>query len=401
MLTRTLALALSLLSANTYALSFNEALSLAEQNAPEIAARRAADEAATEMSNAAGLLPNPKLSLGIDDVQLSGDSRFDLSKSKRSIGVMQEFPSASKRLAERQMAQAEQAANQRQSLATRLSVRQEVANAWLSLYFVAKKIDQLQAQQQENQLMQTKAKASLAATGGANEALSAQLEGLMLADELDALHAEQQQAQAQLARWIGPKAAEQSVTGSLPAFVMQLAKADGLQTQPEMQMAQAQLTSSQAQLALANAQKDVDWGVELGYARGTMGDNMGMLKVSIDMPWFSSGRIAPQERAALANIARSQAEVAVRQASLQQNYTTLSAEYRALQSQLQRQATQVLPLLEQQVALAVANYRAGSASADQVLSARTQKLKSQLRQIELQSQLASKATQIHFLTGEQ
>lgn len=143
MLTRTLALALSLLSANTYALSFNEALSLAEQNAPEMAARRAADEAATEMSSAAGFLPNPKLNLALDDVQLSGDSRFDLSKSKRSIGVMQDFPSESKRQAERQMAQAELSASQRQSLAIRLNVRQEAANAWLTLYFVEQKNRQI------------------------------------------------------------------------------------------------------------------------------------------------------------------------------------------------------------------------------------------------------------------
>src|SRR5258705_11000339 len=98
---------LSLLSGSTGVnadpLSFSAALTLAEGSSADIEAQTAGLEAARSASRAAGALPDPKLALGVDNLPVTGPDQWRVDRdfmTMRKIGVMQDFPSGSKRQAE-------------------------------------------------------------------------------------------------------------------------------------------------------------------------------------------------------------------------------------------------------------------------------------------------------------
>src|SRR3569623_1889097 len=81
-------------------LSFNAALALAVREAPMLRAESAQVDAARQAAIPAGELPDPKLTLGLDNVPVEGVDRFSLSgepMTMQRIGVMQEFPNNAKR----------------------------------------------------------------------------------------------------------------------------------------------------------------------------------------------------------------------------------------------------------------------------------------------------------------
>ncbi|MCV4594398.1 heavy metal RND transporter, partial [Escherichia coli] len=72
-----------------------QALLIAEQQAPALAARRAGADAAQQQRTAAGRLPDPKLSVGVENLPVSGPDRFSWNRESmtmRRVGVMQDVP---------------------------------------------------------------------------------------------------------------------------------------------------------------------------------------------------------------------------------------------------------------------------------------------------------------------
>ena len=83
-----------------HALSFAEALDLAEQHSPRITAQRLQIDAASSTLKAAGTLPDPKLSVGIENFPISGMDRFSLTRESMTmqrLALMQEVPNRAKR----------------------------------------------------------------------------------------------------------------------------------------------------------------------------------------------------------------------------------------------------------------------------------------------------------------
>ncbi len=68
-----------------HALGFAEALDLAEQQSPRIAAQRLQIDAASSTQKAAGTLPDPKLSVGIENFPVSGMDRFSLTRESMTM----------------------------------------------------------------------------------------------------------------------------------------------------------------------------------------------------------------------------------------------------------------------------------------------------------------------------
>ncbi len=91
-----LALPLGLAShAHSAPLTFANALELAEQHSPALAAQTAGIAAARSMTRPAGTLPDPKLLLGVENVPVSGPdagSLTDDGMTMQTFGLMHEFP---------------------------------------------------------------------------------------------------------------------------------------------------------------------------------------------------------------------------------------------------------------------------------------------------------------------
>ena len=120
--------------AHAQPLGLAEALRLAEARSPQLAAQRAAAEAASVLVPAARENPDPKLVAGIENVPVEGSDRWSLNAdfmTMRRIGVMQEFVRGEKR----DLRESRAAAEARRELAVlemqRADLRREVATAWI------------------------------------------------------------------------------------------------------------------------------------------------------------------------------------------------------------------------------------------------------------------------------
>ncbi|MEJ2795279.1 TolC family protein [Iodobacter sp. LRB] len=388
--------------ASAQALTLDEALIAAQNYAPDLIVSRSGAAAAQSLTLSAGALPDPKLSFAIDNLPLEGEDQYRIGKSMRSIGLMQEFPNAGKRAAERQIATAAWQASSAQYRFAQLNVQRATTLAWLSLYYTQEKAQILDAQVIENQNSLSLSRAAIAGGGTVDNALAAQLETQQLADARDDLKSEVQQARALLARWIGPDRAREAVNGPLPVWQREPASEDQsvqFSKQPDLHAASSQISAARAELALMEAGKRPDWGVELALQRSDMGQNQAMVKVSFDLPFFTASRQDPKIAAATANLQRAEAEKTARSAGYRQQYAELNAQGDALTSQLQRLKQQTLPLIQKQTELALAGLQSGKANSNAVLEARKTKRVAQLRVLDLTSRLASIQAQIFFLTG--
>jgi cobalt-zinc-cadmium efflux system outer membrane protein len=118
-------------------LTFDQALARAAETAPSLKAATLKADAARSAGRAAGSLPDPRLSLGLDNVPVTGPmaGRFgDDEMTMASVGVMQDVPSGAARRAEVGRAEAEVRVADAQTLAAAREVRLATALAWVDLY---------------------------------------------------------------------------------------------------------------------------------------------------------------------------------------------------------------------------------------------------------------------------
>mgnify|MGYP000072317048 CR=1 FL=1 len=123
----TLLAGIGLAGNQAHALGFAEALDLAEQHSPRITAQRLQIDAASSSQKSAGTLPDPKLSVGVENFPISGMDRFSLTRESMTmqrLALMQEVPNRAKRDAQIASAQAK-VERERATLAVqRLQIRQ-------------------------------------------------------------------------------------------------------------------------------------------------------------------------------------------------------------------------------------------------------------------------------------
>ncbi|MDR2364765.1 MAG: TolC family protein [Zoogloeaceae bacterium] len=394
------------------ALSFDEAQSRAA-SAPEVLFGLANETAAAELSKAAGQLPDPRLVLSVDDLMREGDARYRLNDSKRMLGVMQEFPAASKREAERQKAAAARAESARMREYALLAARREVSLLWLELYFLTQKEALLQANADEIRRRQKTSVAALSGGGSPEAALGALLDQQRLDDSFDLLHRDLQLARARLARWIGPLAPAETASGALPVWAQNApdAGADATVGSPpaakpdaeitdaaiELRASQARVQMAQAELQMAQADKDANWSMEIGFGQDAMGQSMMMAKVGFSLPVFASARQNPRIAAARSRLAGVEADHLLRKAEFTRQREELLAEEAALSAMLRRLAEETLPLLNRGIALAEAAFSGGKGSADMLIEARERQIAAQLRLLDLEAARAAARARLYFL----
>ncbi|EMU5675346.1 TolC family protein, partial [Pseudomonas aeruginosa] len=137
------------------ALTLDEALRLAEREAPSLAAQAANQDAAMQAAIPAGELPDPKLALGIQNFPIEGDARGSLTRdfmTMQMVGVMQEVPNRAKRRARVEAAQAGIDSADALERVERLKVRRETALAWIGGFAVEQKLQLFQTLYDENRL---------------------------------------------------------------------------------------------------------------------------------------------------------------------------------------------------------------------------------------------------------
>jgi cobalt-zinc-cadmium efflux system outer membrane protein len=356
-------------------LTLERAVELARTNAPQLQAQAAAMESAEAIAVAAGRLPDPSLVVGIDNLPVTSDDAWSISRdfmTMRKIGVMQDFPNARKRSAQRASAQAAVSVVRSETAQADLDIARAAAEAWVEVYATDQLEKNLRALRPELELQ---AKAVTAALGSARassaDALTAQAAILDLDDRLLEAHRAQRAARITLGRWIGDEPSTASLS-SAPSFdqlpVARNTVLTTLHQHASVLAFQAQLALAQTQIDLATAEKHPDWSAELAYAkRGDAFSDMVSLEFKVGLPIFSRNRQDPAIAAKRAEYRRLES---LRDAELRMHTEEVASTLAAWQSAHDRSElfrTERLPLARQRAQAALAGYRSGNSGLMDVL----------------------------------
>ena len=386
------------------ALTLEQTLALAEREAPALAAQAANLEAARSAAIPAGELPDPRLSLGLRNVPIEGESRLrlgDEAMTMQTIGLMQEVPNRAKRQARVDVAEADVALAGVQQRIARLAVRRQAAEAWIATLSVERKLALFKELYRENRLFARAVEARIAGGGGsAADSVLPRQEAALLAEQEDNLLRSQTVARAALRRWVG-EAARQPLSGDWPRWQDDASHYQyHLQHHPELMAFDPLTRQAEAKVREASADKrpDWNWGVEYG-RRESLGD-MVSLNFSFDLPLFAGSRQDPRIAAERARLGRIEAE---REAALRMHTEELDgrlAELEQLERTLTRLDDTLLPLAEEKVRLAMADYQGGRGELMSLVKARQALLETRLRRIDVARDRALANARLQFAFGD-
>lgn len=393
------------LNSVTHALTFEEALRLAERQAPQVQATEQGIAAARLMEIPAGELPDPKVALGVDNLPIDGADQYSLTRdfmTMRRIGLMQDVPNAGKREARVAAAQGQVAVAEAQARVARLAVQRETAVAWIARESTERQLARIEELLRENALLAAALPARIA--GGkamAADFVAPRQEAAMIEERRDELNARREQAIAALRRWVGA-AADAPLQGSTPDWpIVRTTLEHRLHQHPELLVFHARERVSDAEIAGAQAEKKPDWGVELAYQqRGPQYSNMVSLQFSFDLPVFTGSRQDPKIAAKRAERASLDAE---REVTLREHAAMLEsdfADYQRLSNAHKRQRDVLLPLAQERVDLATAAWRGGQGSLTDLIAARRERIDAELRAIALDGERRQVAARLHYAWGD-
>ena len=387
-------------------LSLDEALRIAQGNAPALNAALDGARAARELAVVAGQLPDPVLRLGVDNLPVNGPDQGSLTRdfmTMRRVGVMQEYVSADKRALLRQRAEidATRLDATRRSLAAKL--RRDVAAAWLDRYFAIRARELLQTLEAEVGIQlrtldsQVRAGKAVPADLPAASALLLQTQDRMLM-----VDRQERLAQIALARWLG-KDAERDLATAPDIDILAVSPTDAalVASAPSVREHASEAELAQADLAIAESNRRPNWSWELSYSqRGSAYSNMVSFGVNIPLTFNTANR---QDR----EIAAKQAQLAQAQAShedlLRETRASFAGAYAEWQNLIERRrrlSEALLPVARQRIDLTMAAYRAGQGSLSPVLESRRAEVEAQLQLLDLQREAARLWAQLHYVYVE-
>ncbi|MHC8299442.1 TolC family protein [Pseudomonas sp. ZS1P83] len=387
------------------ALTLDEALRLAENNAPSLTAQDAKIQAASNAAIPAGELPDPKLLLGVQNYPIGGPDRWSIDQdfmTMQMVGVRQEMPNSDKRKARIEVADAavDRAAAERR--VERLKVRQSTALAWINSYSVERKDALFQDFYKENRLLTDTVRAQIAG-GRAQPAdtVTPKQEAAQLAEQQDDLILKRAQARAALKRWIGPAANDKPV-GNLPEWPVDTSGySHKLQHHPELAAFAPMTREAQAKVREAVSEKQSDWSWELDYQhRGREFGDMVSVQFSWDLPLFPDSRQNPKIAAKQAELSQLEAEREALSREHTQQLESELADYERLNRAVRRNQENLLPLAKEKVELSMASYRAGKGDLNSVVAARRELIEARLKQIDVEEQRALTSARLYFAYGE-
>lgn len=386
-------------------LSMAEALRLAAAESPRLSAQRLAVGAADASVVPASQLPDPKLSLGIDNLPADGPDRFSLTRdfmTMRRIGVMQDFPREAKRRLRGEKAQAEADKERAVLAALSVNVRRDVALAWLDTYFAQAQGRTLSELVPEAELVNQVAQALLAGgKGAAADPIAARAAAIALEDRIAEARRNVKRAQAALARWVGASHAYRPLEPAPDLTVLAQPPAEllaGIDHHPELASYGPMESMARAEAGLARAARTPDWSLELAYSqRGPAFSNMLSVAVRVDLPLWGATRQDPLILARERQLAQVQASREDARRLREAELRAQVADWETAKERVARIETQLVPLARQRFAATLAAYRGGRGDVNAVLTARSNEIEARLALIQQQAELGRAWAGLNFL----
>ncbi|MGE8134101.1 TolC family protein [Novosphingobium subterraneum] len=385
-------------------MTFDSALDKAVRTAPSLQASETGVEASRSEAVAAGRLPDPTLTVGVDNFPVSGPPAFSFtgdSMTMTRVGVEQAFPNPAKRQAQRARAQANIGVAESDLAVEAQNVRLETALAWIDLYYAKRQLAQLDLLNEDLKDLQATVSARLA-SGSARPSQALEPEQLRaaVADRRAELRAAVTKAQARLARLTGDPDAD--VIGDPPILeVDRPALRAHVVSLPRLLALDARTRVAEADTELARADKRPDWRIGTSYGRRNpaYGD-MVSVSVTIDLPLFGKRRQDPmiaareseESQARLTRVAGERDVLAELDADL--------ADYAMHQQQLTNARKTLVPLAKRRAELDMASYAAGKLDLGSTLLSTLALAEVEVDALAREAQVARDAVRINYTYGE-
>jgi len=385
-------------------LTLAEAQRLAIARSRAIDAQDAAVVAARDMAVAAGQLPDPVATLGVNNLPINGPDAWSFTKdfmTMTNIGLMQEFTREEKREARaaRYEREAEKAlADKAAGIAT---IQRETAQAWLDRYYAEAMLAAL-AEQRRRAGAEVEAADSAYRAGRGNlaDVLAARSSLVGLDDRGSELGRRAAAAKISLARWIGSMA-DTPLAGTPRIDTIRLDSRtleSEVEHQPQLATLEKQEAVAAAEVRAAEANKKADWSLSVMYSqRGPSYSNMISVNVSVPLQWDQKNRQDRELSAKLALLDQARAE---RQDMLRARIAELRAmiaEWESDRERSVRYERELLPLAIERTQATLAAYRGAKASLTDVLVARRNEADVRLQALQLQADTARIWAQLNFL----
>lgn len=403
-------IALLAVAAPTVSLAAEPPLTLAEaqrravERSRQVAARDAAITAAREMAVAAGQLPDPVATLGVNNLPINGPDAFSLTRdfmTMRSVGVMQEFTRGEKRAARAERFEREAEKSMAERVASVAAIQRDTALAWLDRYYAEALQAVVSEQSRQAQLEIEAAEGGYrAGRGNLGDILAARSALVALEDRASEVGRKVVAARIALARWIGNDA-DAPLAGRPTIEVIRLdpktLEAD-LIHHPQIAVLTKQEEVAAAEVRLAKANKKADWSVQLMYSqRGPAYSNMISVGVSVPLQWDQKNRQDRELAAKLAMLDQARAE---RDDMLRGRVAEVRAMIAEWENDRERQVRftrEILPLATERTAATLAAYRGAKASVTDLLLASRNEIDVRMQALQLEMETARLWAQLNFL----
>jgi outer membrane protein TolC len=388
-------------------LTLPEAQRLAVARSRQLVAQDYAVTASREMAVAAGQLPDPVATLGINNLPINGPDQFSLTRdfmTMSSVGVMQEFTRTEKREARTERFEREAEESLAEKTASVAAIQRDTALAWLDRYYAEAMQAVISEQGREAQVEIEAAESGYrAGRGNLADVLAARGALILLDDRASEVGRKVSAAKITLARWIGNDA-DAPLAGKPAIDAIRLDPSTletDLNHHPELAVLAKKEEVAVAEVRIAQTNKKTDWTVALMYSqRGPAYSNLISLNFSIPLQWDQKNR---QDREVAAKLARLDQARAQREDMLRAHTAEVRAMLAEWENDRERHARyerDLLPLATERTQASLAAYRGAKASITDVLLARRSEIDVRLQALQLEMDAARLWAQLNFLFPE-
>lgn len=377
-------------------LSLEQALELAVQRSEQTRSARAGARGAAEMARAAGQQADPMLTVGIDNLPVTGRDRFRTAAEEmtmKRIGLAQEWVSSEKRAAREWVAQA---MVDRESVMERVAaaeIRLQTALAYLDAYYAgeALKLAFLNEQHAREEVEAGKGRL-VAASGNSADVLALSAAVGATEDESGEVRQQQGLAAASLQRWVGrmPEAL------SVPSFAPAPSEAQFIASHPAVVTRQRDVEVARREVEVARLNRRSNWTWEVSYGQRQGYSDMVSFGVSIPLTVAPEARQDRETAAKLALVEKAEADLAEARRAAQGEFAGLAVDASRLRERIGRFRASVIVPAQQRTAAATAAYRSNQASVLMLFEARHAEVAVQRKLLTLERDLAKAQLQLTF-----
>jgi len=378
---------LTLQAAERAAQEQDEGIRAAESRRDSLAAR----------AEAAGELPDPRLSLALQNVPTDNYSLSDSPMTQTVVTLSQTLPPGDTLNHRAEAARAEVDGQQAAVATTDRRLRREIRRLWLDIYRQVA-LSRLLEQERDlyDELLESARTSYQVGEASGSELVTLRARLSRIADALDRRRGEAEAARARLARWTGD-AAFLPLPDTLPDTLHDTP--DGsVDHQPELARLRADLAAARAEVAVAEEQFAPEVGVQVGYGlRAGSEPNTLSAGVTVSLPIFAERRQSPRLRGAQQSAQAAQLELAKRARDLAAEADGIRARLAALERRITRYQNDIIPELQQVADMIRGEIGAGQGEFEALIEAERAVVEARQEQLTLRLDRADQLIDLRYL----